>query len=131
MKIDRKYRYFAQSLVEASMEDGLVSEAKVREVLDGLVQANPRGLKMILQAYQQGIAREIRFSTAQIEHAGELPEAEVEKIKAHLESEYRRPIRIQLHAKPDLIAGLRIRIGDDVIDNTVKNRLIHFQNQVR
>ncbi len=131
MKVNRKYRKFALNLVEVSKEHGLVSEARIAEVLRALVEAEPRGLRQILLAYEGVIVREICFSTLSIEHAGELSELAVEELKAHLEKEYDRPLALKMKSNPELIAGIRIRVGDDVIDHTVAGRLNLIQSHVR
>ena len=131
MKVDRKYRNFARNLIEVSKENGFVSEARVAEVLRTLVEAKPRGLRQILEAYERGIIREIRFSTLSIEHAGELSTAAVNELKAGLEAEYGRPLALDMKPNPELIAGIRVRVGDDVIDHSVSGRLHLFQSHVR
>lgn len=130
MKLGRKYKNFARSLVAVSLENGLVSEDRVREILETLVQEKPRDLKQILRAYRWYIEREIRFSTARVEHAGELSEDSVSGLKKHLEADYGRSVSLELRQVPSLIAGIRIRIGDDVIDNSVAGRLTHLRTQV-
>lgn len=130
MKIERKYKIFARYLVEASLEEGLVSETRVQQILESLVKEKPRGLRQILRAYEVYIERKIRFTTAKIEHAGKLSEEAISGIKKQLETEYDRSITLELKQDPSLIAGLRIRIGDDVIDNSVAGRLYHFKTQV-
>jgi F-type H+-transporting ATPase subunit delta len=40
-----------------------------------------------------------------------------------LERQYGRPVHLNIVVDPDVIGGIRVEIGDDVIDGTVSSRL--------
>ena len=55
--------------------------------------------------------------------ARELTEDDARRLSAALERQYGRPVHLNVEIDPDVIGGLRVEIGDDVIDGTVSTRL--------
>ncbi len=47
-----------------------------------------------------------------------------------LESRLKRKIELTVRVEPDLIAGLRVRARDLVLDNTVRSRLNTMREQL-
>lgn len=50
-------------------------------------------------------------------------EANVEKIKTRLEQRFKRKIKLTTHVDPTLIGGGVVKIGDQVIDGSLKSKL--------
>lgn len=131
MTVDRRHRAIAKKLVDLSKDDdGLLSEDRVREVLKGLTDSRRAGLRGILKAYLFFVKREIRESSIRVEHAGELAPDVLESIREALSREYGRKLRVTEQANPELIAGVRIQVGDDVINNSVAGRLAALESTI-
>lgn len=70
------------------------------------------------------VAAELRERlTALVTTASPLSEAQLDRLTDILTRGYGRPVRLNVELDPALIAGLTIRIGDEIIDGTVRNRL--------
>ena len=123
MKGDIKISQFAKKLVELSKEDKVVTEAKVTEVLGALKQVNHRHHLTILKAYLNYLRREIALQTAVVSAPAKISEENLKAIETHFTREYNRPIQAVLKQDESLIAGVRIRIGDDVYDASVASYL--------
>ena len=123
MAADKQTRDFAKKLVELSMNNGEVSASNVKEVLHALSDQSPRKLKALLACYQKLIEREIAKYTAQVEHAGPISQDALDSIKSLLEENSGRKISIQTRENPDLLAGIRISLGDDVYEDSAAFRL--------
>ena len=52
-----------------------------------------------------------------------LDESERERLTAALPEQYGRPVHLNVVVDPDVIGGIRVEIGDDVIDGTISTRL--------
>ncbi len=52
-----------------------------------------------------------------------LTEDEVTRLVAKLENKYSKKILLKQEIDKSIIGGLYVRVGDDVIDGTVKSRL--------
>ena len=61
--------------------------------------------------------------TAKVEGAVESSPAQVAEIKANLEKRYGAGLNVSYVVNPSLIGGLRIQVGSDLYDGSVKTRL--------
>ncbi len=91
----------------------------VRQALKG----SYRTAGAALEAYQKVAAGVHGESVAQVRVAEELPVADRERLQAALARQYGRPVHLNVVIDPDVIGGIRVEIGDDVIDGTVASRL--------
>jgi F-type H+-transporting ATPase subunit delta len=123
MKISKEARHVARSLYRDSLTDGRLDESKVRTITAGLVAAKPRELIAILKTYERLVRLEIERNTARVESAAALEGALQQQITAQLQQIYRRPIAAEFGVNPKLIGGVRVRVGSDVWDGSVANRL--------
>ena len=122
---------FAQKLVELSTKDGLVTSAAVDEVLGGLREMKLRDHKAVLKAYLELVKRAVREQTITVEYAGELSSDALAKIVAKYEAQYDRKLETVTQKVPELIAGVRVSVADDVFDASVAGRLEALAAQVQ
>ena len=113
----------AKRLVEISLQDGEVSGNRVGEVLRTLAANPPRNYKPTLRLFKNYVDREIASYTAIVEHAGPLSKNIINSVKKFLEKDIGRSIDVQTQENPELIAGLRVTIGDDVYEDSLDFRL--------
>ncbi|MFU8848992.1 MAG: F0F1 ATP synthase subunit delta [Opitutales bacterium] len=130
MTRDKKILQFAKRLVELSREDGVVTEARVTEVLKGLQAAEVRRKLLVLKTYHYYIRRAVAEQTALVSTPGALSPESITTIEEKFSKLYARPITAVTQAEPSLIAGVRIRVGDDVYDASVAGRLKRFAENV-
>lgn len=130
MKRDKKTLQFAKKLVELSKDNGVVTEAKVSEVLAGLKQVQPRGYLRLLRSYLAYLKREIALQTAVVSTPVALSAEALESIAANFTQLYGRAITATTQTDPSLIAGVRVRVGDDVYDASVAGRLKRLAENV-
>ena len=130
MTHDKKILQFAKKLLEMSLENGVVTEAKVSEVLAGLKQVKPRHELLVLKAYHHYISKAVAEQTALVSTPGALGEDALAAIESSLSSVYGRSISAVTTADPSLIAGVRVRVGDDVYDASVAGRLRRLAESV-
>lgn len=123
MAVDKQVRDFAKKLLDYSIENGEVSAAKVKDVVSALADNPPRKIKSILTLYKKYIDREIARYTATIEHGGPINQEAIDAVKAHLEKIAERTIQVQTVENPDLLAGIRVTLGDDVYEDSAAFRL--------
>ena len=123
MAADKQLRDLAKKLVELSIQNGEVSTSRVGEVLQSLAAGPPRNHKPLLRLFQKYVTREIASDTADVEHAGPISEKITRSVKEFLEKEAGRSIQVQTRHCPELIAGLRVTLGDDVYEDSAAFRL--------
>ncbi|WP_144792010.1 F0F1 ATP synthase subunit delta [Kocuria palustris] len=68
---------------------------------------------------------------ARVRYAGALDDAQVERLRGALSRLYGRDLKIVLDEDRTLVGGLRITVGDEVIDGSVAGRLDELQSRMR
>jgi F-type H+-transporting ATPase subunit delta len=96
-----------------------------------LVQS-PRGRRIgeLLQSAAETVADASGGIVATVTAAAPLSEAQLAKLTSTLTTQYGREPRIALRIDPTVIGGLRVQIGEDVIDGTVASRLADLRLQL-
>lgn len=131
MKRDKKIIRLAKKLLELSKDEhGVVVEAKVGDVLASLKQVTPRNYLSLLKSYLKYVRREVALQTAVVSTSGSLSAEALSQIAAKYTALYGRPVNALAKSDPSLIAGVRVRVGDDVYDATVAGRLQRLAENV-
>ena len=113
----------AGRLLKASLVNGVPSPERVAAVL-ALVGRRPNAEKRpLLTAYARLMRRHEFLRTLSIERAGALDAASRESLVAALKGDSQRPLVVRESENPALIAGLRVRLGDDVFDASLAGTL--------
>lgn len=100
-----------------------VSEAQ-RNFLQVLAQNDRLGvLPAIAEQFEALRAAREGVADAEVESAFPLGEGEVSALVGALEKRFRRRIRPHVKIEPALIGGVRVTIGDEVIDSSVRGKL--------
>jgi F-type H+-transporting ATPase subunit delta len=121
---------FARELFSLSVVDGAVSADRVAGVLEYVEKyaiANP---VMVLNSYHRLIATEVAKAEALVEHAGDVNDAMLASISAAMSKKYGRAVAARAKPSPELIAGLRVHVGDDVYESSVAGQLAALASSV-
>ena len=102
---------------------GKVSPESLRLAVQAAV--SPRGIRteQALDHYLEAAAARRRQLVAEVVAASPLTEAQRARLSASLRRIYGRDIRINLDVDPEVLGGLRIQVGGELIDSTVLARL--------
>ena len=112
-----------RQLFKLSLVDGRISSEQVAGILGYVEKHHPVNAVTILTAYQRLIATEIAKGIAIVEHSGPVSPASLASIATALSNRYQRPVTTQTKANPALLAGIRVRIGDDLFESSVAGQL--------
>lgn len=113
----------ARQLFRLTLVNGQLSAERVGGVLGYIEKSKPANTVALLKAYQRLVAAEVARNQAVIEHAGPVSEAVVQQIATSLGRRYGRTITATTRPNPSLLAGVRVRVGDDVYENSVAGQL--------
>ena len=102
--------------------DGKALPATVSLTVQSLSGAH-RTVGVALDEYQKIAAEVHGQGVATVRAARELSDAERGRLEEALSSQYGRPVHLNLVVDPSVLGGIRVEIGDDVIDGTVSSRL--------
>jgi len=123
MKVSKTAAITARRLFGLCLDGGRLDEAKLRDLVARLASGRPRDFRAILSAIQRLARLEVERRRVTVESAVALDEATCQRIAAGLAARYGPDLQIQYQTHPALIGGLRIRVGDDVLDGSVQGRL--------
>ena len=130
MKINKETRQLSKELLRGSFVDGRLDSGRVSSLLKSLIEKKPRHYLQILEAYKRLLRLEIEKRTATIETATELSPDAGQKIVENLKRKYGGDLAARFVVNPELLGGMRIRVGSDVWDSSVRNRLHRLQQQL-
>jgi F-type H+-transporting ATPase subunit delta len=109
-------------LIAAVVKAPLSSAAQnfLRLVIDnGRVAALPE----IARQFHALVNAQSGVADARIESAYEIPAGQLPDVVAALEQRFGRKLSPSVELKPELIGGIRVTVGDEVLDTSVKARL--------
>ncbi len=129
MKISKEIRRLSAKLVRASVVEGALDRGRVKGFVASIVKNKPRQYLQLLENYQRLLRLEADKRRALIESATALDEAAGKQIVADLQKRYGRGLNTEFSVNPALFGGVRIRVGSDVWDSSVRNRLERLQQK--
>jgi len=127
-----KHRSLVHELVKrSSNKDGIIEISLVDQVLTALRKTKPPRHKDILCCYLLEIRKALRFQIVEVE-LGSHPN---ESLKATLKDKMSalapsQAIELEVSQNDSLIAGYRIRLVDDVFEDSIQSRLSKLSQTV-
>ncbi|MBT2595813.1 F0F1 ATP synthase subunit delta [Arthrobacter sp. ISL-72] len=102
------------------------------KVLIGQAVSQPRGLKVtsLVRRFAELAAKRQQRWIATVSVTRPLTETQTSRLQAGLNALYGRELKINVTVDPALIGGIRIQVGDEVVDASVITRLGQLQRQL-
>lgn len=119
----KQINQLARQFFKLSVVEGTLSADRVAGVLEYIEKHRPARTVAVLKAYQRLIAVEVARGQAVVEHAGDVSPAVLENIAAAMTKKYGRKVTSTARRNDALLAGLRVRVGDDVYESSVAGQL--------
>ena len=123
MKSDRAITRVSRRLFRLCLTGGDIDEAKVRKVARRLAASDRRESHAVLAAFLRLVRLKIESRAAVVESAVPLPIELREIVSGNLSGLYGPATRPTFTVNPDLLGGVRIKVGSDVYDGSVRARL--------
>ena len=123
MKGSKQSRRDAKQLFQSCQVNGALDEARVRQAVTLLIEKKPRGYFGTLQELQRLVKLDVNSRSARVESAVALSEAQQQEVRASLGRLKGADVEVEFAENADLIGGMRVKLGDDVYDGSVKTRL--------
>lgn len=133
-------RFMEHSELRSTLSDRRIDRSRKIELVDRVLgdRATPETRRLVEQAV--GGAKSLRFDLAlqayreiaaaraarliAVAHvAAPLTDEQRERMRSALAQQYGREVTLHTEIAPDVIGGVRVEIGEDVIDGTVSRRL--------
>jgi F-type H+-transporting ATPase subunit delta len=123
MKITKQAQRDARQLFRSCSANGVLDEARVRLAVKLLLEKKPRGYVGILSRLHRLVKLDIARRSVKVESAVTLAPDVIASVKAGLEKRYGATLTVTESVNPSLLGGLRIQVGSDLFDGSVKTRL--------
>ena len=128
MKITRQARRDAKQLYRFCLVKGLLDESRVRDVVQRILATGVRDGPPILAHFLRLVKLDRAQHTATIESATPLPVDLQTIVQTGLANRYGPGLATTFTQRPELIGGMRIQVGCDVYDGSVRAGLQALEN---
>ncbi|MGE5208316.1 MAG: FoF1 ATP synthase subunit delta [Alphaproteobacteria bacterium] len=130
MKLTKEIRQLSRKMLQGSFTDGQLDPARVTSLVDSLIAHKPRNYIDVLKNYKRLLRLELEKRHATIETASEVDPAIRSEIVTNLKNKYGNDLATEFQVDPALLGGMRIRVGSDVWDGSVRHRLQRLQHEL-
>ena len=110
----------ARQLFRLCRVNGTLDEGRVRRVVQAVVQLRRRGYLTLLGYFHRLVKLDRIQHTAKVETAEPVPDDLRAEVEAHLERKHGAGLATQFVLNPELIGGMRVQVGSDVYDGSVR-----------
>lgn len=128
MKIPREAASLARRSFQLALDNGRLDEGKLRTVVAKIAESKPRHYQAILHDILRLTRIELEKREVRVESANGLDSAEMSRVESNLRQQYGDDLNFSYFINPELVGGMRIRVGNDVWDGSVKARLEKLKN---
>ncbi len=128
MKIGKQARRDGKDLFQACLRDGVLDESRVRETVHQMLAARPRNYLAALHHFKTLVKLDVGRRTVRVENAVPATADVQADLRDALSRRYGAGLQFEFSVNPAHIGGLRIQVGSDVYDGTVKSRLVALEN---
>jgi len=129
MKTTRQIKREAKRLFRLCLVNGFLDKGRTRQVVQRIIDDKRRGGLTLLSHFQRLVKLDLARHTAQVESAMPLPEDLRASVQAGLARTYGPGISASFADNPGLIGGMRIKVGSDVYDGSVRARLAALEKE--
>jgi len=123
MKPTKQVMREARQLFRVCLVDGRLDEGRARVVVQRVIQSRHRGYLTLLGHFKRLLKLQYDRFTARVESALPLPADLQATVRAELTGVYGPGITTLFARNPALIGGMRIQVGSDVYDGSVRSGL--------
>jgi F-type H+-transporting ATPase subunit delta len=130
MKLNKEIRQLSRKMLQASFTNGQLDPGRITSLVDSVIAEKPRNYVDVLKNYKRLLRLEVEKRRATIETASEVDPAIRSDVIANLKTKYGNDLSPEFKVDPQLLGGMRIRVGSDVWDSSVRNRLKRLQHEL-
>lgn len=123
MKVSKVALSTARRIFRLCTVNGAIDDERMRKAINLLATKKPRDYRAIMHVLRRLIKTEIQSKAVTVESAKQLDPQTAERLSHSLRRQYGEDLTFTFRANPELIGGLRVRVGNDVYDGSIKARL--------
>lgn len=123
MQPDKKSKREAKRLFRMCLVDGALDEDRAKRTAHAVAASGARHRLAVLARFQMLVKLDLAVRTAIVESAAALPADLQAELAAALARRYGPALTTTFAERPSLIGGVRIQVGCDVYDGSVRGGL--------
>ena len=127
MRTPKQIQRKAKQLFRMCLVGGQLDEVRVRQTVKKVLEAKRRGSLPLLSQFHHLVKLEQARHTAEVASATSLPEELQADVVSNLERLYGPGLSTSFLLDSSLIGGMRIKVGSDVYDGSVRAELASLQ----
>jgi F-type H+-transporting ATPase subunit delta len=128
MKVSKVAKTSANRIFRLCMATGSLNENLMRSAIQKLVATKPRDYQGILVSLKRLVRLEMERKQVTVESATTLDLEERSRAADFVIAQYGKDLTFSYKVTPELLGGLRIQVGNDVLDGSVKGRINRLAN---
>ena len=128
MKVSKIALRTARQLLNATVVNGAIDSERAKAFVKKVGEKKPRGYLQVLTAYETLVRLELDKRHATVESASELGADLQSSVMADLRKKYGKDLTFDFQTNPDLLGGMRVKVGSDVWDGSVRARLQQLED---
>ena len=130
MKVSKDALRTARQFLRLTLRNGNVDLGTAKTIVDKVIADKPRNYLGILTSYQRLLRLELEKRHAIIESATEVSESERTSITTDLQSRHGADVTAEFRTNPELLGGIRVKLGSTVWDGSIRSRLEALRDKV-
>jgi F-type H+-transporting ATPase subunit delta len=123
MATNKRVRRTARQFFRLCLVKGSVDDQRVRQVVERVIRSRRRGVLAMLQEFQRLVRLDRERHLARVQSAVPLPEPLRADLVAAVTRAYGPGLDTSFAENAALIGGVRLQVGSDVYDGSVRARL--------
>ena len=128
MKVSKDAARSARRIYRLCAPEGRLDEDKMRTAFKKIGAAKPRDYRAIMHALFRLVRLDEESRQALIESATDLDTPSRVRIEESLNNQFGGGLSFSYSIDPELLGGVKIRVGNDVWDGSVQSRLERLAN---
>ena len=126
----RRTRRSARQLFRLCVVEGTVDERHVRTVVGRAIASRRRGVTTLLAEFQRLVRLDRERHSARVESAVPIPDEIRADVVARVATTHGAGMHTSFVENPALIGGIRIRVGSEVYDGSVRAKLDAIESRL-
>ncbi|MBI2593925.1 F0F1 ATP synthase subunit delta [Candidatus Daviesbacteria bacterium] len=129
MKNKKQLKKLVRKMIEESIKDGILQEKKVLAFIKEIKKLHLAKALYLLNEYKKALGLEMSKHTLVVESSMKLSSAQLNNIKGELKN-MGKIVKTENKINPNLIAGIRVKLGDVIFDDSIKSRINQLKGAI-
>lgn len=130
MKVSKASKEFATRVFRLCTENGSLNENKLSDSIKFLSKKRPSDYRGILTALKSLVRLDVEKRTVHVESAQDISQTDSKRIQDSIIKKHGKGLVFSFITKPELIGGLKVRVGSQVYDSSVLAKINRLSNSL-